>query len=106
MLGCPGGHPDLLRPLAGMSWKLVPSHDEESEGELVLLGATSAMLGYLGQDAQNALRREEVCWTGDCFRLEPLADCMWIRYLCRRDDVLNHTSGTPHSPVQCFVIPF
>ena len=51
MFGEPGGHPNALRPVCGVAFKLVdpdnPSDEDPSEGELVLLKNGSTTSGYL-----------------------------------------------------------
>eukprot|EP00966_Prymnesium_polylepis_P311505 7197663-Prymnesium_polylepis.1 len=103
MTGAAGGDPDLLLPLEGVGYRIASSEgDMEGEGELLLLDVKSAMQGYLGRQEQNGHRhhtRRLVYSTGDCFREELLDGAKWLRYLCRRDDFLNHSSGEMTNPV-------
>lgn len=84
-----------------------PEMDEEGEGELVLLGNASSTPGYLTYagtppyrplTADGAGTTSTAYTTGDRFRVEQLEDGVWLRYLCRKDDLLVHTSGEMTNP--------
>eukprot|EP00966_Prymnesium_polylepis_P191688 4442366-Prymnesium_polylepis.1 len=114
MYGGAAGPPDLLCPLDGIEYRLVRSEgDEEGEGELVFMGCKSAMTGYLSQNGSDYSRTQNGIAhhaddldpggveysTRDCFRTEVLDGQTWLRYLCRRDDVLNLSSGELANPI-------
>lgn len=106
MFGKLNGDPDLLRPLPGCSYRLLaddePQRQEAArEGELLLLGVKSAMAGYLGvARPSGAVDNRLEYGTHDVFAEERLEDgSIWLRYLCREDDVLVHTSGEMTNPV-------
>ena len=120
LFGKPGGDPDLLRPFVSVSYRLDrdESIDGEDEGELALLHNASATPGYLTYPGTPQYRRlagtstrvAKVAGTerggdttveyltGDRFRLERRDDGEWLRYLCRKDDLLVHTSGEMSNP--------
>ena len=101
----------VYRPLKGIGYELVRGPDDgPDEGELVLLGARSATLGYLAMPSRAekppSLSRggrstHERYHTNDRFervRL-PGLEGEWLRYLCRNDDLLTHTSGEMTNPL-------
>ena len=103
-------HP-VYRPLEGIRYELVPREDDgPDEGELVLLGAKAATRGYLrtkvngGGGDEGPLEHgdnHERYRTRDRFRrvtVDGLSGT-WLRYLCRTDDLLVHTSGEMTNPL-------
>jgi acyl-coenzyme A synthetase/AMP-(fatty) acid ligase len=105
-----GGHPSALRPLPGIEYELVSGPDDgPHEGELVLLGCGSAMLGYValpsgGQRkalSGSARSTHERYHTNDRFTRTQLDGQKgeWLLYLCRNDDLLVHTSGEMSNPL-------
>ena len=109
MFGQPGGDPNVLRPFRGVSYELIRGPgDGEGEGQLVLLGNHSTTRGYLAlsSDPKSAAYRENTSGrynTSDRFVTveDPLAGQggTWLRYLCRGDDLLVHTSGEMSNPL-------
>lgn len=113
MFGRPGGDPNALRPLPGVSYELVRGpEDEDGVGELVLLGNGSATNGYLqlgsdgrkqrsltGEGANSRITTHDRFCTGDRFRERAVDGGTWLFYLCREDDLLVHTSGEMTNPL-------
>jgi hypothetical protein len=113
MFGRPGGDPDLLRPFKGVRYRLDAEAgcDGEGEGELVLLGNASATRGYVSYPGTPIYRSltgggggggtADEYRTGDrfCEEEDPRGGSgVWLRYLCRKDDLLVHTSGEMTNP--------
>ena len=109
MFGKPGGDPNLLRPFKGVSCRLVKEAGGEDEGELVMLGNMSTTASYVHPEplarplspGSGTVTMPAEYRTGDRFRIERLEEdggC-WLRYLCRKDDLLVHTSGEMTNPL-------
>ena len=113
MFGKPGGDPNALRPLSGVSFELKPSADDgPNEGELLLLHNASATSGYLRQPSETKVYRslcdgkeaqgitpQERFSTNDRFTTKTIDGEAWLLYLCRADDLLVHTSGEMSNPL-------
>jgi len=115
MFGEPGGNPNALRPLTGVAYTLVRGVDDaENEGELVLITCGSATAGYLplhlpskesGAAGLRSLTGGAPCatterfYTNDRFEEVQIDGAPWLIYLCRRDDLLVHTSGEMTNPL-------
>jgi len=115
MFGEPGGDANALRPFSGVEYTLVKGADDaENEGELVLLSCGSTTAGYLplhppskesGAAGPRSLTGGAPCatterfCTNDRFREVQIDGAPWLTYLCRRDDLLVHTSGEMTNPL-------
>ena len=121
LFGALGGDPNALRPMRGVQHMLVrrpASADASADdadvdadvGELVLLGNMSATSGYLTLEPGRAHRSltgdgttgrtpQEHYRTNDLFRYVAIDGDQWLVYMCRRDDVLVHTSGEMTNPL-------
>ena len=101
-----GGHPhrlNAMQPLAAAQAVLVNENDAkvQDEGELVILGMRSATDGYIGSSSSKLTRGDdrptsERLYTGDVFnQVEP----GWYQHVCRRDDLVLHTTGEMTNPL-------
>lgn len=114
LFGRPGGDADLLRPFKGVGYTLERNEevDGDDEGELILHGNLSATRDYIryagtpeyrslssGSNEGDCGSTHTLYRTGDRFRREARADGEWLRYLCRTDDMLVHTSGEMSNPI-------
>ena len=101
-----GGHPhrlNAMQPLAAAQHMLVDKNGAEvqDEGELVFMGMRSATDGYMGSSSSKVTRDDECptserLHTGDVFnQVEP----GWYQPVCRRDDLIVHTTGEMTNPL-------
>ena len=96
-----------MRPVGGIRMRLEQSSGEADnntlQGQLMLRGVGSLTPGYWKLDSSSsssssASRDDDFEWaTGDVF--EQSADGGWVRHVCRRDELLLHTSGEMTNPV-------
>ena len=114
--GMINGDLNALTPLPGISILLQKDVDEDSGnklgGELVLKGCFCATHSYLPGTAPNARNlipasggdsTTESYQTGDLFEdanLHQNGHVNWLRYSCRSDDVLVHSTGEMTNPLQ------
>ena len=101
-----GGHPhrlNAMQPLAAAQHMLVDKNGAkvQDEGELVFMGMRSATDGYMGSSSSKVTRDDECptserLHTGDVFnQVEP----GWYQPVCRRDDLIVHTTGEMTNPL-------
>jgi len=110
MFGEINGDPDCLLPFHGVKWELrtKPGDESGSGGELCLLGNGSSTAGYCQLASDPRKYRDlsggtsdtttRFC-TGDRFKKELINGATWLRYICRDDDLLVHTSGEMSNPL-------
>ena len=104
MFGGRNGDLNAMRPLDAATAVLVDEAGAESEeeGELVFLGLRSATSAYIGHLSDKLTRggtlpTSERLHTGDVFRC--VVANSWFKHVCRRDDLILHSTGEMTNPV-------
>lgn len=116
LIGQPHAGRDLMRPVRSVrafllydrdatDWRSSIDFDSNhaaicgaKRGELIVLGCGSATPGYCNQP-QPALSFATAHATGDVFECVEFDGTLWLRHVCRRDDIVVHSNGELTNPL-------